>query len=62
MECNEKIIKIIVEQNGERATFEIYQDSALDDFKSLFSSILCFLTFDPSIIAELFYKEDTTET
>ena len=52
-----KKIKITVENDGLNASFEIHQDSDIHDWKSVFTSILLWITFPPEAIAELFIEE-----
>lgn len=54
-------IKIIVEKDKEKVSYELHSDNDMKDWMYVFASILSFITFPPDTISEYLFKEDEEE-
>jgi len=55
-------VKISVEYSGKKLNYELDDDSNLDDYVSIFRSILIFLTFNPEQASEIIKYRDENDT
>jgi hypothetical protein len=58
MNCDKKIKFAVEDSLGNKAEFSIPSDTRIDEYVTLFKSILTFLTFNEISIKELFAEDE----